>query len=749
MSSLFLPNPCLLGILLSISTHDGNQLVFHYPPQPNEYGYRPTPLGNQVLNTEDDDYSSSSNDEIDDELLDINMCSSQNGDDDYSLSAGGSSRGSMGAESNGSGVNMLGSSTNSGGKGLLGILDEQDRKRKDREHKRRNLMKNIIMGEQVGQTDTSGSIRSPSTSLVNGSVSDQEAAVCKVDKLFGFDVDFVSELVTPPKQLCNSRFEVSVEDMAFLGLPIHVDEDGNWRVSNHTKSRRKKTSRKKKVSSSSESSGEDDDGPDHGEKVRKNDCLMYMFHLVFVMNPPVIEYNHRIDEMFHYIVSRMALLLRYEQQKSNYVWNQSKLILDLREEFSTLPLNEQWKKITEKSSLARMMAQTFKAVSNSEIINIEINNKMRSFQIPIRTEFSSLPPRHTQLLPGSTLSSTSPFNTLGLDLHSSAQTNDDNMIHYALIMLDDPESVIRDIQAEKHSLIANFIRMIKPSESLSRLATLSGLDIAEVKLFANHLVYWRRAKAFLPLSPRNIYIVSPLAPLSNVYTDSNLFKQHFPNLPPLANFLSLISSSSSKPRPINAIIPSKDHRDLYLDAIAWLLRHGYITQLQTFLYLRITKEVKIKVEEELEMERKTKKNRHDGDYPSAEDEDDSKKPSTDNTTKKREQSSLPYSLSRSAGSDLNLESQSKLPGTVYFEEEEEEDTILLDPQSATAQERRWIAKCVEGQPLEVLNLFYKLLKYMNGKTSLELLMVKENISRQDVRKLLVALDKHVTTVRHW
>ncbi|KAH3665450.1 hypothetical protein OGAPHI_003634 [Ogataea philodendri] len=752
MNTLYLPNPCLLGILLTISTHDGNHLVFHYPPQPNEYGYRPTPLGNQILNTEDDDYSSSSNEEMDDELLDMDLYQLQNeDDDDYSVSAEGSSRGSLSAESTGSGMNVPSSSTtNHLGKGLLGILDEQDRKRRNKESKRRNLMNNIIMGEQVPQADNSSSSKSANTSVQNDmsttTATEQDTAPPQLDKLFGFDVDFVSELVTPPKQLCNSRFELSVDDMAFLGLPIHVNEDGSWRTSSNKRARKKKTSRKKKVSSDSDMS-DDYDADNNDTSQTEKDGSMYMFHLVFVLNPPVVEYNFRIDEMFHYIASRMALLLRYEQQKSSFVWNESKLILELKDELAHLPLKEQWNKIISRSSLAKMMAQTYNAVSNSEILNIEINNKMRSFQIPIRTEYSYLPPQHIQLLPGSSLSSVSPFDSMGLNLNGKSHFDNDSMIYYALIILDDPESIIKDIQAEKHSVIANFIRMIKPSESLSRLATLSGLDISEVRLFANHLVYWRRAKAFLPLSPRNVYIVSPLAPLYNVYKDSTLFKQQFPNLPPLSNFLSLISSSSNKPRPINTIIPSRDHRDLYLDAVAWLLKYGYLTQLHTFLYLKISKEIKIKVDEELEMERKNRKSKA-GDNSSS-DEEDNKVAATDNTTKAQQATPAQFSVSTSNGSESNIDMTSVAPGTVYFEEEEEEDTILLDPESATALERRWIAKCVEGQPLEVVNLFYKLLKYMNGKNSLELLMMKENVSRQDVRKLLVSMSHHVTTVRHW
>ena len=111
-----------------------------------------------------------------------------------------------------------------------------------------------------------------------------------------------------------------------------------------------------------------------------------MFHLVFVMNPPVIESNYRVDEMFHYVISRLSLVLRYEQQKHDYVSQQVKNILALRE---LLEGNESL--LTEKSSLSRVIRDCFEGISTSTIANLSINGKLRSFQIPIKTEFHSLP----------------------------------------------------------------------------------------------------------------------------------------------------------------------------------------------------------------------------------------------------------------------------------------------------------------------------------------------------------------------
>ncbi|QPG74579.1 hypothetical protein FOA43_001910 [Brettanomyces nanus] len=833
----------MVGILLCVSTHDGNHLVFHYPPKPGYFGYRPVPLptnSSDRTKTYDEagsNASSSSSSEDDEDFK--NKAKSEDEDD-----ADSDDDDKDNGYEDGEGYYTRNSRSKENPDLKTDLQKDSSRDSQTAPRDSISLRPGSIVsgtsshhGSFPVTTEGSGSLKSSpvfgSSSIVSSKQQSQQQQrqpphVHRVRKLFGFNVDFISEMVSPPKALCNNRFELTVEDMVFLGLPIHIGDDGNWRPTHHHHHHHKKSSKhrhtKSYTTSDTSTSGAIDDGDDEIEAEEKDkdkleediedeetneedqhtthqsslDCPMYMFNLVFVMNPPVDEYNYRIDQMYHYVISRMTLLLRYEQQKTNYVWEESKKILKLREEAMSLGLGvkKQWNYIVEKSSLANVIRQTYEAMRNSDIVNVEINAKFSSFQIPIKTEFNTVPPKNIRVLPGSSLSSISPFNNMMTDPvnYPGSQPDSDNcMVYFALLLLDDSETIIRDIKAEKDSLIANFIRMIKPTENLMRLSTLSGLDITEVKLFASHLVYWRRAKATLPLAPRNIYIVSPLAPMDQMYKDSVLFRVNFPNLPSLSNFLSLISTNSNRPRPVSTIIPSRDHRDLYMEAVSWLLKYGYLTQLYTFLWLCISKEIKIRVAEELETEKKRrqsmkkKENKQkklsettNGGDESAlatsgessetnENEEGGKVRNTDNTTKEGtlaekgaphrnlgEEGTTRANVSREFSAE-SITGQSEASNDnrgfkkkvmVQFEEEEEEDTILTDPESATALERRWIAKCVEGKPTEVVNLFYRLLKYMNGKNPLELIILRENVSRQDVRKMLGTVDR-VVTVRHW
>lgn len=83
---------------------------------------------------------------------------------------------------------------------------------------------------------------------------------------------------------------------------------------------------------------------------------------------------------------------------------------------------------------------------------------------------------------------------------------------------------------------------------------------------------------------------------------------------------------------------------------------------------------------------------------------------------------------------------------------EDDDTIILDPGRASTLERRWINEIIFEEcklNTELTTIFYKLLKYMNGESPLELLLLKDNVSRLELKKLLLAIEPHIISVKHW
>lgn len=773
-----LPCPSLLGIILVVSTHNGPQIVHHYPPELSHVSLRSEGGEDSDSDFDDEDYvaedvakESESSTTWDASHLDF----------------------------------YLGTKLD-----LLSFLENQQNHRAKLHELAETGSANspdLADPPQVSNSESGlRALRQVASDLSKNSSTTQPPKEPS-NQVLGFEPEHISEMLSPPRDMCNRRFEIMFENVVFLGLPVHISNNGSWR------------SDKRSHKSQSMHNGEASNDGDNGTSDELSANSMSMFNLVFVMNPPEMERNYRIDEMFYYVVSKLSLVLRYEQLKHDYVWNQVKLIFKLKEEWrSSVSLTSHQSMhefLMAKSSLCRVMAHCYDAISTSRIANLTINNKSRSFQIPIKLEFHSLPEMTVPYIPGSYLSST--VNLLGNtglvsigettryrsnslmslmlgglisddadpynednddDLDDEDKASTEDVIYLSLLLLDEPESIILDIKADPHSELATFIRLIRPTESLLKITNKiklqsrkSALSTAEVVLFALHLIYWRRARVISPLNSRSVYIVSPMAPITaNFYRDIPKFKKAFPTLPSLPLFLKSLSSRLKKPKQFASIIPSRDHKEIYFDALAWLMRYGYVTQLHTYIWLKVSRKVKMRVEEDMENELGRIK-RHGEPRPSHMDNkvvdnkvvdnnvvdnkvDNSKTSKPVDNSSKQTKTSKSHRLSGNFEDEIdsikkNLEFSKLVP---FIALEDDDDTILVDPGRASSLERRWINKIVHEEcnlTPELATVFYKLLKYMNGKNSLENLLLKENVSRTELKKLLVAIENYIISVRHW
>lgn len=192
------------------------------------------------------------------------------------------------------------------------------------------------------------------------------------ETVLGFRADFLAGLLAPKASMCRTRFEMTVDDVVFLGFPLHVRPDGTWRKK---KKRRRgsgdeegndeeeeeeeenesregskmeeqgreveQNGHEKQVNGNGENREAEkghvnDQGHNHDEKDddEHNSTTgggMSMFHVVFVLNPPELEYHFRTQEIFDYVVKRFARALKYEQAKDGYVWREAGKINTLRE----------------------------------------------------------------------------------------------------------------------------------------------------------------------------------------------------------------------------------------------------------------------------------------------------------------------------------------------------------------------------------------------------------------------------------
>lgn len=305
------PNPCLVAILLVVNYHHQPRLVFHYPPIPGEDNSHFRTFLSEDLS--EDDSSSSSEDE----------------------------------------------NTSSDG-------NHSPADRHTRDDQGGNIDVGDVDMEELG---------SASPEKLDGMA--QVKKPLKWNDIFGVEAASLAKLLSPPPRTHKKRFEMTLDEKAFLGWPV-FSKDGHWRKRERRKVHSKNASLRddsteKKTSpsdvpgqtssdalpelddtSAQDTERDEQNGHDTNDEVsisprpmskagsgklvndsykrRKSsdeDKLLdtlNMFHVVFVLNPPPLEYHLRIKQMYDHVVKKFSRALRWEQARSNYVSKETSTI---------------------------------------------------------------------------------------------------------------------------------------------------------------------------------------------------------------------------------------------------------------------------------------------------------------------------------------------------------------------------------------------------------------------------------------
>ena len=380
------PNPSLIAILLNVRTKAGPSFVFHYPAIPT--ADRTSTLHRRVgsataeQSSRSDTLSSGSSDDgawnsgDDNDIANVSKNRTgriargdlfdQNGDSEsYGIKGGedpiiSSRRSHFGRISSterqrqllGSGPGTIYDDNDDGDGGYDNDSVESDTQvelRKDGSH-------GVNKGRRSGGTEE-GRRR--------GHIID-EGSYMEWEHLLGFPTSSLEKLLSPQRHFHKKRVEIGLDELVFLGYPIFAKEGGGW----------KKRRRKKKRHSDAQESlgiligdGDTDDNADEAEKLRNGDSEMRkedrkeeqahaddnvdrrsdndsearststsddveemtMFTVVFVLDPPLLEYRVRIMDMYDNVVKKFAKALKYEQARSNYVWHESRKIIEMKE----------------------------------------------------------------------------------------------------------------------------------------------------------------------------------------------------------------------------------------------------------------------------------------------------------------------------------------------------------------------------------------------------------------------------------
>lgn len=235
-------------------------------------------------------------------------------------------------------------------------------------------------------------------------------------------------------------------------------------------------------------------------------------------------------------------------------------------------------------------------------------------------------------IPGLCLTSSVTMTSLGGVPDGPEEDNDDNDVEVqagivspfaAILLLVPPETLLKELTMTANSPqasaypttsssptdstaprslagpLAYFIRNVVPTKTLLQLSrsTCRGLSLADLQLLATHLVSWRRAHPLAPpLNASHTYSPSPNADFRRLRSAEGSFARAFPMLPGLVAILSKLGRGP--PTPYMTLVPSSDHKVVYVNALAWLVRGGWVVQLRTFAWVRVGGPVKRRVREE-------------------------------------------------------------------------------------------------------------------------------------------------------
>ncbi|KAK6193017.1 adenine deaminase [Pestalotiopsis sp. IQ-011] len=454
----------------------------------------------------------------------------------------------------------------------------------------------------------------------------------------GFPTRDLESILTPARAYHKKLFSLSLDQLCAVSYPIYVPENGLWK-----KKKRQAKSQPSMSGKMSAAPGEDsernasngeasmlavnipqiethdmaddaatqDDGEPHDDMVteEKNEekkSGMTMFNLVFLLNPKKHEAKELVELLYFHILRKVNKAYKYAQQRSDFVWKESKKILALKDKGreDKTRMTVLWRHILETSSLAASMQDVYESVCANRIAALQLDTPQgtvtHSVQIPVPFHLPDIPSPddpEAERLRGLWITTANNFADLDM-----AAIDDPSFLDktFALLLLHDEKKIIAELQSdpdETSNAMIEFVRLSKPTLSFHQIGQGQTLSPAQVRRYAQHFIFWRRAIAIPPLHARDIYIMSPNSKTSALPTASQSWARAFPLAPPLPNFLAELSMA---PRPYKHFCPSKSHRPQYLQMLAWLMRGGWVTQLCTFAYVVVWPEIQYEVEYQIE-----------------------------------------------------------------------------------------------------------------------------------------------------
>ncbi|EPT01368.1 hypothetical protein FOMPIDRAFT_1161627 [Fomitopsis schrenkii] len=445
------------------------------------------------------------------------------------------------------------------------------------------------------------------------------------DTVLGYSAEYLAGLLCPQDSMCHQKFELVVDDLAFIGHPVCAEPDGSWRFKPKVINRGR-GSRKGEAPKLAETSLT----PDRVERHKRplpDPSWLQTFHLVLVLDRPdpssstsgtIWKY---FDTIYEQIAFTTTAVLYQEQVLHNFVEDECDVLGALRDEYSRR--GEQFadylREALNMSSLAASMKTLYESIKEKTIAQITIHELPLELQLPPfldsmlqaqdELELDAVNPRSEDGL-------LNPWGSMSVGWRLPALKP-----WKSLLRLDDEDERGKNelyrrlrapqLTAEDNELAEQLVKFLEIADvtlSLSDMASLLDWDL-ETRIYptVRWLVHHRRAKVVDIVHPglRTIFTV-PLkftAPMSALSADfDRRFAEH--DVPPLPKILSMVSMSihqQSANHFYGTVVGSKERIPLYQDVVVWMLKRDLLLTLHLRIRIVATEELKHRVRMKFEM----------------------------------------------------------------------------------------------------------------------------------------------------
>ena len=359
-----------------------------------------------------------------------------------------------------------------------------------------------------------------------------------------FSDDILAQISCPGNStICGQKFDVKINGLRFVGFPLMLEHNN---VESDILEMDSFLSQSEQPETSNSSA---------------TDIFVMSFNVVFVLKTTA---NYSIVESYQQLASKLGIGLRYEEKRDGYMTRQTKSMLNIHDEDTDLSQEQIFRKILEKSSLAKNFCRLFESLEDTGIIQIQLNNNL-SISFCLYHKIHNVCFENCKYM-----------NIAAIERCLKKI----QPLHGVLVY--DIKNVWNSLTESRSGSIVSFLKVYKPTSSLQTLAIDSDIALNHIYTIARHLVMWGKACIIYPLCETNVYVLAPTATLQFQSKFVKMFADRFKlNLTEILSYFSTPTSLGDYQSPNG---PFFDNQNTLVEILIWMLQHRFLVQLHTYVY---------------------------------------------------------------------------------------------------------------------------------------------------------------------